>query len=82
MNNVYEDLIGRLKESKLYPSKVVQTELFGEDRVVALHVDCSPLQKHLKEPVIKSICGEGFVVYWIGNGGDYFFITAKTNDPQ
>lgn len=73
----YEELQSKLSEQGFRTSKVINVGM-KEDRTIAIHIDCSPLQRFKKEPKIKEICGSEFAVHYIGNGNDYFFI-SKSN---
>lgn len=76
--NPLETAIKLLKPSEIHPSKIINMDKEGEERLIGLSVQCNPL--HAQETVakIRKIVGDGYAVNWLPNAQE---IVIETKAP-
>lgn len=73
----WQTIIAEIRKTHLTYSKVINTEKLGQDRMVAIHVDVSPILKDKVQEVLQRICGQDYSFNWVGNENNYFEIKKK-----
>lgn len=65
--NPLEQVIALLHPSKIFCSKIINIDKDGDERLVGLSVDCSPLQARETVAKIRKIVGDGYAVNFLPN---------------
>lgn len=73
----YEETIAELKSNHITPDVKIKN-----GKIVALHINCSPITIDDKMERVRQIIPEGYLVRKINSDGDVFEIVKKKNEKD